>query len=139
MKTQEKLIYIVEDSKIIADILAKVISSVPNTKTKDFCNGESMLNELNYEMPDMIFLDYYLYENGRKINNNSTTMNGEQVFNEIMKVNPDVPVVLLTGLDDYNVIEKMKTNGICCVIHKEVDDIYNSVLDCVQKYLPQAV
>ena len=66
-------------------------------------------------------------------------MNGEQVFNEIMKVNPDVPVVLLTGLDDYNIIEKMKANGICCVIHKEVDDIYNSVLDCVQKYLPQTV
>lgn len=139
MKTQEKLVYIIEDSKIIADILAKIISSVPNTKTKDFSSGEAMLNELKYKMPDLIFLDYYLYENGRKINNNSTTMNGEQVLTKIMKINPDVPVILLTRLDDDNIIEKMKANGVSCVIHKEADDIYNSVLECVNKYLPQAI
>ena len=135
MKTQDKLIYIVEDSQIIADILAKVISTVPGTISKSFCNGEAMVNQLNYEMPDLIFLDYYLYENGRKIQHHSNTMNGEQVLYEITKVNPDIPVILLTGLTDINIIEKMKANGVCCVIHKDVDDIYTSVLNCLDKYL----
>ena len=58
----KKIIYIVEDSKIISGILKKVISSIPDVETKEFTCGEVMFNNIGVDEQDMVFLDYYLYE-----------------------------------------------------------------------------
>ncbi len=135
METKNHIIYIVEDSKIIAKILKKVISTLPETDVKYFYTGESMLEDFNLRVPNMIFLDYYLYTDGRKIIDNKPIMNGEMVLAEIKKNHPNIPVVLLTGMQDKDKIEKLKAAGFCCVIHKEEDDIYTAVLNCIEKHL----
>ena len=135
MEKKNYVIYIVEDSKIIAEILKKIISSIPEIEARYFLCGESMLEEFNQKSPDMVFLDYYLNVGTGKIAGDETTMNGDMVFKEIKKIKPNIPVVLLTGMSDKQKIEELKTLGFCCVIHKNEDDIYTPVIDCVNKYL----
>ncbi len=135
MKNKENLIYIVEDSNIIAGILNKLISSIPNTRAKDFPTGELMLSELaTNEIPDMIFIDYYI-DDSKNIDIYIPTMNGDAIFDEIQKIYPNLPVVLLTGMSDHNKIAEMKAKGIYHVIHKEIDDIFGAVVDCVNNYI----
>lgn len=135
MEKKSYNVYIVDDSKIIAEILKKVISSISAIEAKDFCTGELMLEELKTNVPDMIFLDYYLYDDGRKMIDNSTIMNGDLVLNEIKKQHPNMPVVLLTSMSDEDKINELKKLGFCCVIRKDGDDIYTEVLSCIDTHL----
>lgn len=128
-------VYIVEDSKIIADILKKIISSIPSIDTKTYSTGEAMLNDLKNKVPDMIFLDYYLYEHRRTVVDHTEIMNGDMVLEQVKKSHPNIPVVLLTGMNDKAKIEELSQMGFCCVIKKEADDIYTEVINCVNKHL----
>lgn len=133
----KKIIYIVEDSKIISGILKKVISSIPDVETKEFTCGEVMFNNIGVDEQDMVFLDYYLYDQERKITGEGSNMNGEVIFNKLQEMDSTIPVVLLTGMSDQQKINELKSKGFSCVIHKDDDDIYDSVIECVNKFLPK--
>lgn len=135
MENKKYIIYIVEDSTIIAEILQKVVSSIPEVEAKGFSCGETMLEEFYHVIPDMVFLDYYLFPEGRKISGKGEAMNGEMIFQEIKKKYSNIPVVLLTGMSDEQKIQELKNIGFCCVILKNEDDIYTSVINCVNKFL----
>lgn len=125
----KKLVYIVEDSTIIARILTNVISEIPDVAASNFQTGEAMLELLQKEKPNLILLDYYLdseQKNG---------MNGAQVMLEIKAIFPDMQVVLLTGMSDYTKLEELKTLGFSEVLNKDADDIVMQVLECVKRHL----
>ena len=54
------VVYVVEDSQIICDIMSRLVLINDKISVKTFLNGESVIQELNKKIPHIIFLDYYL-------------------------------------------------------------------------------
>lgn len=125
----KKIVYIVEDSTIIARILTNVISDLPDVMASNFQTGEAMLELLKTEKPNLILLDYYLDAEQKN------SMNGAQVMLEIKALFPDMQVVLLTGMSDDNKLEEVKTLGFSEILNKDADDIVMQVLECVKRHL----
>lgn len=126
-----KIIYIVEDSEIISGILTQVLRSEPNFQVHGFSTGEEMLMHLNEGvLPDIILLDYYLDSSDRG------AMNGLNVFAEIQKVKSDLPVILLTGMNDQSKLNDAKEFGFRDVLHKDSDDVLIRIVELVHKHLP---
>lgn len=127
--SQTKTVYVVEDSTIIARILTNVISELPGVRVINFQTGESMLDTLAAEKPDLILLDYYL-DAGQK-----NVMNGAAVIVEVKQLFPDMKVVMLTGMHDDHKIEEIKKLGFEEILHKDADDVLVQVVECVQRHL----
>jgi DNA-binding NtrC family response regulator len=77
-----------------------------------YVTGELCLANLSHN-PDIIILDYYL--NG--INKNA--MNGIDVLDKILAINPDIPVIMLSCQDKIEV-------AVNCMHHKAVDYVVKS-------------
>ena len=66
MKT--KCIHIIDDDKVMLDILKHQLETIENVEIKTFSSAESCLNEM-IEKPDLVILDFYLdSENAENIN-----------------------------------------------------------------------
>ncbi|MEX1001578.1 MAG: response regulator [Crocinitomicaceae bacterium] len=128
MNTSPQKVYIVDDSVTISNILKKVISNIDGVEATDFQMGEDMLNSLETEAPFLIFLDYFLDTQKKGY------MNGEEVFQQLKKNHPDVPVVMITGMTDDKKLEKLKSVGFDHIIHKDQDEVFEEVLKCVENY-----
>ncbi len=97
-------IYVLDDDKNITEILALYFKK-EGYNVKEFWEGESLLDALNYEMPDIIIMDIMM-----------PIMDGYDVLKEIRKIS-NVPVIMLSakgetldkvlglelGADDYMV------------------------------------
>lgn len=127
MKTH--VIYIVDDSKIIADILNKMIASLDHVTAVNFLDAESMLEKMKKREPDMIFIDYYISKG------NQSSWNGETLFQEIKRINNEIPVILLTGMTDMNKLEELRSVGFSDIIHKDEFDIFTKVISIVGRHL----
>ena len=124
-----RLIYVVDDSKIIAHIVTHVISEMPGMKAIHFQSGEDMLVEMTERKPDLIFLDYYLDTQSK------TQMNGRQVLEAVRARHPDLKVVLLTGMNDMERVEELRKTGFDDVLHKDNEDVLKDVVECVHRNL----
>ena len=122
----QRNIFVVDDSKIIADIMKKVISSVTGIKVTDFRNSESFLTAMDNKIPDMIFLDYYLDAENKK------EVTGEEIFHRVKKEHPEIPIVLLTGIGDPEKLEHFRKIGFMDVINKHEPEIFNHIINCVK-------
>lgn len=127
MKTH--VIYIVDDSKIIADILNKMITSLDQVTAVNFLDAESMLQQLNQKVPDMIFMDYYISKG------NQSSWNGETLFQEIKSIDHEVPVILVTGMNDKNKLNELRSVGFSDILHKDEFDIFSRVISIVGRHL----
>lgn len=128
MKPQEHTIFIVDDSKIIIGLLENVISSMPNINVLTFESGESMLDRIPEVTPSLVFLDYYLNSVNRE------AISGEEALQQLKKRFSDVPVIMITGMSNNMKLEKLRSVGFDDVLHKDSDDIFNKVIECVKKY-----
>jgi CheY-like chemotaxis protein len=122
----QRNIFVVDDSKIIADIMKKVISSIAGVTVTDFRNGRTFLNGLHDTVPDMIFLDYYLDAENRR------EPNGEEIFFRVKKSHPEIPIVLITGINDPEKLEHFRQIGFTDVINKDEPEIFNHIITCVE-------
>lgn len=127
--TRDRVIYVVDDSKIIAHIVTHTLSQMPGTKAYHFQSGEEMLKELEKKVPDLIFLDFYLDTQSRE------HMNGSQVMDHVRKKYPGIKIILLTGMNDRARVEELRTKGFDDVLHKDNDDVLKEVVECVNRNL----
>lgn len=132
MEKEEKLIYIVEDSKIIADLLNKAISNMDGVKVVDFQSGESMIARFHDIPPDLLLLDYFLDADNRQL------MNGGQVLEHVRSFREDLPVIMLTGLEDQGKIQEIKQLGVEAILDKRDEDILSMVVEEVKKQTSKA-
>ena len=58
-------------------------------------------------------------------------MNGVEAFRLIRKMNPDAPVILMTGYSDEDLEELAMREGALCVMHKplRVDKMIQTIID----------
>lgn len=77
-------IYVLDDDKNITEILALYFKK-EGYEVKEFREGETLLNELNLEIPDIIIMDIMMPK-----------MDGYDVLKEIRKISK-VPVIMLSA------------------------------------------
>jgi two-component system OmpR family response regulator len=84
----------------------------PEFEIETFTSGESCLNNLSSN-PDVIVLDYHL----DGIDKNA--INGLETLDKIKKIEPDIPVLMLSSQDKIDVAIK-------CMHHKAFDYVVKS-------------
>lgn len=107
-----KLIYFVDDDRMILHLLEYTFSGRDDYHVKSFRKGEDCLMALNNN-PDLIVLDHsYIVPD-------SSYKTGLQLLTDIRKSNAKIPVIVLTGeqsdvlraeYDKYNVLKFVTKN-----------------------------
>jgi DNA-binding NarL/FixJ family response regulator len=126
-KSENKLVFIVEDNNLYSIMLDYYLTNETNVKCVVFRTGEECIENLNMN-PMLIVLDYWL-----------PGINGKETLKEIKKINPKIPVVMLTSNQDENVEKDLLDNNVQEYLHKEENSvsqivkIVNSFIDRVNE------
>lgn len=110
-KTKIKL-FLVDDDALFLKSLEIDFLDHADFEIETFATGELCVSNLSHN-PDVIILDYMLDE----IVENA--MNGIETLDKIKAINPDLPVVMLSGQDKIEV-------AINCMHHKAFDYVVKS-------------
>ncbi|MFO7924612.1 MAG: response regulator [Bacteroidales bacterium] len=120
MKESGKLIFMVDDDKVILNLLEYVFQGKNGYTIKSFDSGEACLENMHMN-PDLVVLDYILNESNRE------GMNGLETLRKLIEKNRNLPVIILSGYtDDHTRVEMLK-NGARKVLSK--DDYFVDKLD----------
>jgi len=87
------LIYIVEDNAFFAEAVAAGLEE-KEYEVKIFSNGEAMLDVVDDNIPDIVILDYHIVSPDAKF------FNGGQVLELLQSRHKNIPVIMLTALDN---------------------------------------
>ena len=87
-------------------------------------NGEDALNSLGLEAPDIVFLD-----------ENMPGMSGLETLQEIKRLRPEVPVVMITKSEEEHIMEQAIGEKIADYLIKPVNP--SQILLCLKKHIHQ--
>jgi two-component system, OmpR family, response regulator len=118
-----KLIFMVDDDKVILNLLEYVFQSKNGYNIKTFFSGEDCLKNMNLN-PDLVVLDYILNEKDK------TNMNGLETLKKLLEKDKDLPVIILSGQTDDHIGQLMLRSGAKQVLKK--DDFF---VDRLEKYI----
>lgn len=107
----QKLIFIVDDDPFINMLVVKRFSA-EGYRLEAFESGEECLKSLNKD-PDLIILDYLF------VPKEQTLMNGMEIFDRIKSQKPGMPVIMLSGQEDGEVVLELARKGIIDYIIKD--------------------
>jgi len=119
----EKLIFVVDDDKIILNLLEYTFKSKEGYEVRTFLSGEECIEHID-QKPDLIVLDHLFYLQGKE------RMSGLDTLKKLRKLNANVPVIILSGQEDLSLIKEFIGNGAIKYIPKEdyfVDVLIESV------------
>ena len=90
-----KKIFIVDDDEMLTTALSDYLTRNIRHEIHVFHTGEECLKHL-YESPEVIILDYYL----NTVDENAAT--GLEILQKIRKDLPNIRVIMLSSLENYN-------------------------------------
>lgn len=122
-----KLIFFVDDDKIILNLLEYTFHSRKQYVVKTFLSGEQCIQNLSMN-PDLIVLDHVLIGSGKQ------QMNGMETLKEIHRHSPDVPVIILTGHGDDELLSEFMENGATRFLTKD-DYFIDSLIETLEQIL----
>lgn len=122
-----KLIFVVDDDRIIQNLLEYTFNSREGFDVMVFSNGEECIQNLTLK-PDLIVLDHLF------LNNGASMMNGLDVLEEIRKKNKKVPVLVLSSQPSKELIEDFYKKGATGYISKE-DYFIDTLIDSIENIL----
>lgn len=122
-----KLIFVVDDDRIIQNLLEYTFHSREGFDVMVFASGEECIVNLNLK-PDIIVLDHLF------LNNGESTMNGLHVLEEIRKQNKKVPVIILSNQPSPELIKEFYKKGATGYIRKE-DYFIDTLIESIEKIL----
>ncbi len=99
-----KLIFFIDDDKMILNLLEYTFQSRQDYHVVCYKTGEECLENLD-QNPSLIVLDHVLADR------DSDRLNGLETLKEIRKLKPQVPVVILTGQGDEDLLSEFMENG----------------------------
>jgi len=108
----DNLIYIADDNKFHSFVLQLRLSELLDRTVKVFNNAEDCLKAMA-NCPSLVILDYYM--NGY----DPDKMNGIDALKKIKKTNPDVPVIMLSGITNVSVKEQASKYGALAFLNKD--------------------
>jgi len=120
-----KKILIADDSLFMRKVLADILSSkLDEYELLQAHSGKSALELFKEGKPDLILLDIIMPEGEEA---------GIEVLREVMKINPEAKVVMITAVGQELVIKECKKLGAKDYIIKPFDE--KQVVMTVEKYL----
>lgn len=118
-----KLIFFVDDDKMILNLLEYTFKSRDGYKVRTFRTGEDCLNAIK-EKPSLIVLDHvFLIEN-------SQFSSGIEILKKLREIDKKVPVIMLSGIDNNTITEEYLKNGATKFIVKDsyfIDTLIESI------------
>ena len=113
MKSDTKIkLFLVDDDPMFLRMLEIDFLENANFSIETYRTGELCLENLESK-PHLIILDYYLNSINKK------AMNGLETLDEIKKINPDIPVIMLSAQDKIDV-------AVQCILHQATDYVVKS-------------
>jgi CheY-like chemotaxis protein len=122
-----KIIFFVDDDKMIINLLEYTFQSQPQYDVMSFQSGEECLKSLD-KNPDLIVLDHELSTSGEE------KMNGIQTLEKIRSIHPELPVVILTGYGTDELFQEFLSKGASGYLTKD-DFFIDTLLDTISKVL----
>lgn len=123
----EKLIFFVDDDKMIINLLEYTVKSKIPHKVKTFSSGEDCLANIDLN-PDLIILDHILSTTDKE------ALTGMDTLKEIVKIKPEIPIIMLSGQEDKSLVSKFIKNGAKKYIQKN-EFFIDSLLEEIQQEL----
>jgi DNA-binding NtrC family response regulator len=119
-----KLIFFADDDKMIINLMEYTFSNRDGYTVKSFRRGEDVLDALKTEQPDLVVLDYNFFHEGKE------SLSGLEVLKQIRGNSNDVPVIMLSGQEDKNLIPEFMKHGATRYIAKDsffIDSLIESI------------
>jgi len=113
----DNLIFVVDDDPVVTSLVTNRFEAVGYT-VRAFAYAEDCIAALD-EMPDLIILDYYFLKEG------AVPMNGMEAYNEITRLAPGIPVIMLSAQEKGEVVLEFARKGIADYVIKDTDLIDN--------------
>lgn len=116
---KDRLLFIVDDDPLITDLVKKRLGG-EGFRIRSFTYGEDCIEALR-ESPDAVILDFYFVRSG------SAPMNGMEVLQEIRRIYPDLPVIMLSAQDNGELVLELARKGIDGYVIKDNNLIGNLI------------
>jgi len=120
-------ILVVDDELLVVDLFKKSLNS-PEYQVTTILNSSDAIELLNTRKFDLIFLDLLL-----------PVLNGAELFRHIRRVDENIPVVIITGYPDSELMDKAMGCGPFMIIKKPFteSDIIFTINVFMQVILPK--
>lgn len=118
-----KLIFFVDDDKMIINLLEYTFHSRPQYHFKSYVSGEDCLDAMGAN-PDLIVLDHQLSGSGE------AKMDGIETLKKIREMKPDLPVIILTAYGSEDLYQRFSEAGAARFLTKDhffVDALMESI------------
>lgn len=109
----DNLIFVVDDDPVITSLVSNRLEAV-GYRVRSFAYAEDCIAALD-EMPDLIILDYYF------LKEESVPMNGMEAYDEITRLAPGIPVIMLSAQEKGEVVLEFARKGIADYVIKDTD------------------
>jgi DNA-binding NarL/FixJ family response regulator len=106
-------IFLVEDDKIYSEFIRKALELNPDYKINAFLSAEDALTAINGKLPDVVIIDYKL-----------PGQSGIEFYEQIKsRITPSQKVIMLSALDDGNMVLNFIQKGVRDYVIKDEDVI----------------
>lgn len=121
-----KKIIIIEDSKIISEIISFHLKRKFNCQVYSFEDGDSLVNNINELNPDVIILDY---------NFNTTNLNFKNGLEVLIHLRKDIntPVIVFSGKQGRDKAFDFLDAGANMYVSKDDDDFMENLLVAIEE------
>lgn len=120
-----KLIFFVDDDKMILNLLEYTLNNREAYNIKTYQRGEDCLKDLSLK-PDLIVLDHFFEQPNEKY------ATGMDILLEIKKLSPEIPIVILSSYEDEALKNKYIKKGASQYIAKN-DYFIDNLMDAFSK------
>jgi DNA-binding NtrC family response regulator len=114
----DNLIYIVDDDPVVTGLVTARLEAI-GFRIRSYSYAEGCLAALAGELPDLIILDFYFFKDGE------VPMNGMEAYDEIKRLAPDIPVIMLSAQEKGEVVLEFARKGIADYVIKDTELIDN--------------
>ncbi|HNX84208.1 MAG: response regulator [Bacteroidales bacterium] len=114
------LVYVVDDDPVVTSLVSTRLEG-NGYAVRAFAYAEDCIAALG-EIPDLIILDYYFLKEGE------IPMNGMEAYDEITRLAPEVPVIMLSAQEKGEVVLEFARKGIADYVIKDSDLIDNLLM-----------
>lgn len=132
MKTQKEInIFIIDDDRMFAKAIENDIQDVfkgNGIKITKFETGETCLEKIKDEVPNIVILDYHLNSNV------PNAMNGHEVLKKINQLYPETVVLMLTSVEQIDVAIGTHQSGAVDYIIK-TDTAFEKLNQSLQNFI----
>ena len=123
-----KTILIIEDSKILSEIIAVQVKQKIDCETLVFENADGVMKQVQAQIPNLIILDYRFNDTALQYNN------GLDFLIELRK-NYTIPVIVFSGQNDKQKAVEIMKSGANDYISKDEDDFMDDLIKSINNLI----